>query len=249
MSGAICALVSLSATGYASLVSKIKSWHPYAQVSYTPSWMNASGTEKRQVLSSGNPEDVFAFSSHTQANNFSFGGGLDLPISFQRRWFNNLDFDFDYMSMKEFALGGVHTMQIPAQSIIWKYTFSDDVKLSALIFDANLELYQWKRVGLFAGAGLDYSWIRTSHFKQAPQSGAMPNYISFAGSHQNQWLYHLNIGLQAKLTKHFRASIRDRYYPKITMQTGQGTTGYVPIAPLKYHFSMNQVSVSLDYLF
>jgi len=241
--------LTASAVSHNSLISRIKTWRPYVQVAYAPTWVKASGTTMLQAADKPNPESAFTLNSTTHMNDYGLGFGVDFPISFQRRWINNLDFDLDYTNLSAFNVNGVYDLKIPAQSIDSKYNFNYRIKISTITLDANLELYQWRRVELFAGAGFDYAWIRTSDFSQTPQGSAMSNYINFNGSNQNQWFYHLNIGLGAKLSRHFRASIRDRYYPNIRVQTGAGTTGDHALSPLKNKLSMNQVNVALDYLF
>jgi hypothetical protein len=249
MSSAACALLSaLSATTDASVLSTFQSWNPYVQVAYTPSWIHAGGTSSRQILPAGNLEDQFVFSSHTQTSDINFGGGFDFPVSFKRGWLNNFDFDFDYYSMKTFSVNGMDS-QWQSPTVLWKYDLSNAVKLSAVLLDANVELYQYKAVQCFAGLGVDYSWIKTSDFKQVAQSPATPSTLAVAGSNYNQWLYHLNLGLHANLSRHFRANLLDAYYPYIPVKTGQATLSNTQLAPLTYHLSMNQLSLSLDYLF
>lgn len=245
-----CSLVALTAAGHASVISQIRSWHPYVQVAYSPSWIDAKGSSSLQVAQSPNPADTFVLGSHKQMNDFAFGAGFDFPLSFNRSWLNRLDFDIDYTNMKSFAVNGVHTMTLLIPATEFKYDFNYRVKTSMLLFDANIDLFDWQKARFYAGAGVDLNWMKTFAYSEKPQAGTtLSSDVSFDEANKTQWLYHLNVGVKYDLTNHFRVGVSDRFYPHISTQTGTGTNGIAAISALKHHLSMNQVSVALDYLF
>ncbi len=250
ISGAACAILCVSCTGYASLLSKIKSWNPYVQVAYTPTWVSGEGVSSVQVASLDNPADRFVMNSHNQLTDFGFGGGFDFPFNVNRSWFSRMDFDLDYVNMKGFNASGEHTMTLLTPPVDFNYFFNYRVKMSMVLLDANLDVFDYRCLHFFSGVGVDYSWQKISDFSETKQPGtSLQPDISFDTHDANQWLYHLNVGVNTGVWHHLRAMLSDHFYPYIGIQTGSGTNGYEPIGPIKHHLSMNQMSVSIDYLF
>ena len=250
ISGALSALLCVSSTSYASLFSKIKSWDPYIQVAYTPTWIDGKGASLLQVPNSDNPAETFVMNSHHQLNDLNFGGGFDFPLNLNRSWLNRIDFDLDYVNMKGFNVSGDHAMTLLMPPLDFNYKFNYRVKLSMVLLDANITLFDYHNFQFFLGAGIDYSWQKISDFSETPEPGtSMQPLNSFKTYDANQWLYHLNVGVNTKISHHFRVTLSDHFYPYIPIQTGSGSNGYEPIAAIKHHVSMNQMSIALDYIF
>ena len=247
----IAALTAASSVAQASIIDKIKSWHPYVQAAYTPSWITTKGeTTHSTGQDLGSEFDKYQINAKKQLNDFTFGVGIDAPLLKSEHWFNHIDFDLDYVNMPTFSATGVHTRKFNGAAFNTKYNYSYDTKMSMLWLDANVDVFSIQRAQFFAGVGVDYNWIKISNYKEVNQDPSQPKSVTtFKDSDRTQWIYHLNVGARMTLTPHFRIGVSDRFYPYIPVETGTGTNMFYPIKPLHNHMTMNQVSASINYLF
>lgn len=244
------ACMALATSAQASVISKIKSWHPYVQVAYIPTFVNAKETTKAVVSQNANPNDQYILHSTAQANGFGLSGGVDFPLNLSRSWLSRIDFDLDYTNIKAFNVGGERTMTLLTPPVDFKYNFNYRIKMSMLLLDANIDLFDYKRLHFYAGAGVDYNWLKTSDYAETKQAGTyLQPSISYQTYKGTQWLYHLNVGVQTQLSKHFTATIKERFYPNVPVRTGTGSNGYEPINALKQKIVLNQISFAVNYYF